>query len=322
MLGAGTAQPPLTDGSPVVVALAAGDGTATANRWTIVSHREHIPHSQLDRIVFGGSDTFVYVADWAPQPTPPSNPLYMALFTVRAAGGEISILVADRQDWYFRVGSDGFLVADGSAPFEADTAFTVESGPFDCAAVNGHVLDATSLQPLAGARVVTDGGFAGTSGVDGAFSLLDAAGTACLPSGAHVLTATEDRHRTASQTITVPSTGTLDTQIQLKCREITGIVTDGAGIPQSDFSVVLTGPGPGDPAQLCPPDPNTGEFIFRCVRQGPYTLSYPGAANELRQVGDDGVSGVHLVVNTSSISGKVSNAVTGELLRRRLRPGT
>src|SRR5215213_6239894 len=109
VLAAGTGQPPLTDGSPIVVALAAADGNATANRWTIVSHREHIPNSQLDRIVFGGPDTFVYVADWAPQPTPTWNPLYMALFTVRAAGGEISILVTDRQDWYFRVGADGFL---------------------------------------------------------------------------------------------------------------------------------------------------------------------------------------------------------------------
>lgn len=310
----GTAEPPLADGSAIVVALVAADGTATPNRWTIVSHREHIPHSPLDQIVFGGPDTFVYVADWAPQPTPAWNPLYMALFTVRAAGGEISIQVTDRQSWYFRVGADGFVVADGAAPFQADTAFTVESGPFDCAAVTGHALDATSLQPLTDVRVVTDGGFAGTSGGNGAFSLVNAANTTCLPSGAHVLTATVDRHRTATQQITVPSVGTLDTQVLLACREITGIVTDGAGIPQSDFSVVLTGPGPTDPPQSSLPDPNTGEFIFRCVLQGDYALSYPGAATERRQVGDDGVSGVHLVVTTSSISGKVSNSATGELL--------
>lgn len=314
VLDAGTAQPPLTDGSAIVVALAAADGSATTNRWTIISRLERIPHSQLDRIVFGGPETTVYVADWAPLPTPPWTPLYMALFTVRAAAGEISILVKDRRDWFFRVGADGFLVADGTAPFQDDTAFSVEFGPFECAAVSGRVLDATSLQPLAGVRVDGGGGFTAISAADGSFSLVDAAGTTCLPSGARVLTATEDVHRTGTLEIDVPSAGVLSTQILLACREITGIVTDGAGVPQSDFSVVLTGPNRGNPPQSTPPDPNTGEFIFRCVPQGDYTLGYPGAANVERQVGDDGVSGVHLVVIKSSINGKVSNAVTGDLL--------
>jgi hypothetical protein len=311
---AGTGDPPLTDGGPLAVAVCDADLQPTLNRWTIVSHREHIPNSPLDQIVFGGPDTVVYVENFAPYPPPARDPLYQALFTARVSNGELSILVADRQNWYFRVGSDGFVVADGAAPFQADTAFTVEFGPFECAAVTGQVLDATSLQSIAGARVVTDGGFAGTTDSTGNFALADGAGSTCVPTGVRVLTATEERHRSASQPVTVPPTGTVPTQVLMECREIRGIVTDAAGIGQSDFAVTLTGPGANDPPESFAPDPNTGEFIFRCVRQGTYTLAYPGAADVTVQVGDEGVSGVHLVVATSSVTGYVSNAATGDRL--------
>jgi hypothetical protein len=52
----------------------------------------------------------------------------------------------------------------------------------------------------------------------------------------------------------------------------------------------------------------------RCVRQGTYTLSYPGADDVTVSVGDEGVSGVHLVVPTSSVTGYVSNAASGDRL--------
>ncbi|MFI6324323.1 carboxypeptidase regulatory-like domain-containing protein [Nonomuraea sp. NPDC050556] len=310
---AGTGQPALTDGGPIAVAVCGSDWAPTLNRWTIISHPERIPPS-IQRIAFGGPNTDVWVENWAPYPPPTWHPRYQALFTVRVSGGEISILVSDRQEWFFRVADDGFLVADGLAPFQADTAFTVEFGPFECAAVTGHVLDATSQQPLAGAAVVIDGGFTGTSDSSGCFSLVNAAGSTCVAAGARVLTATEERHRTKHETIAVPSTGIATRQILLECREIRGIVTDEAGIGQSDFSVTLIGPGANDPPESYPPDPNTGEFIFRCVRQGTYILSYPGAKDESRQVGEDGVSDVHLRVATSSVTGYVSNTNTGDRL--------
>jgi Carboxypeptidase regulatory-like domain len=305
--GAGTSQPPMTDGGILELVV---PGSAGPFRWTMVAHSEASP-GETNRVCFGGTsvNSEVFVANYGL-----GSGLFLNEFGARVSGGEVSFLVRGcTNDWFFRVDADNIVRALGTAPFQSDTAFIFELGPF-CAAVTGIVRDATSLQPITGARVVTDGGFAGTTAATGRFDLVDAAGATCVPEGAHLLTVTEERHQSETPVIIVPSGGTLATEIVLACREIRGKVVDEAGLGSSPYSVGLIGPTPNDPQASFQPDPITGDFLFRCVRQGTYTLTYPGADDLSVTVKDQSVDGLVLTVKRASVTGYVLNATTRQRL--------
>jgi hypothetical protein len=307
----GSAVLPLIDGGPVALAVCDQNFQPTPQLMVIVSHLER--HGDLDWIVFGGPGTTVWSENWGPVPPSDQYPLYRDLFGAALdAQGELSIRVADRDIWYFRVDDNGFVNADGTAPFDDRTAFRIVLGPFNCANVGGQVIDATTGQSLPGAQLTTNAGFSATADAAGDFSLASAGpgASTCVPAGPLVITTTEPRHVSATTSLTVPGSGAITEQIALTCRLIKGIVTDEAGNPQSTYPVVLT--TADGSSQTATPDPNTGEFIFVCVLQGHYTLSYPGAASLTVDVPDAGLSGLHLVVASAQLKGHVTDAVTGQ----------
>jgi len=304
--GTGTNPPPFVDGG--TLELVPSVSASSLYRWTMVSHYEGVGSDGMPRVGFGGPgvNSEVFVANYglgAPG-------TFLNEFGARVSGVEVSFRVPGRNnDWFFSADADDVVRAVGTAPFQDDTAFVFEFGPF-CAAVAGHVRDATSLQPITGARVVTDGGFADTTDTTGRFDLADADGATCVPEGLHVLTVTEDLHRSEMQTIIAPSKGTVETEIRLACREIQGKVVDEVGLESSPYSVGLIGPVPSGTQVSFLPDPSTGDFLFRCVRQGTYTLTYPGADDLNVTVEDAGAYGLKLIVKNSLVTGHVSNAAT------------
>jgi hypothetical protein len=310
-LGPATSQPPITDGGLLEVVAPGGTGSL-AFLWTIVGHLPPGGSGGAGPIIFGGPgvNSEVLVAAYG------KSGEFLDVFFVRVNGNEVSFRVASRigtPDWYFRVDPDNIVRAVGTTPFLDDTAFTFEFGPF-CAVVRGTVLDATNQTPVAGATVVADGGFSATTAADGRFQLADSSGNSCVPEGPLRLTVTEPRHRTAVQIITVPSQGATDTTVLIACRRITGRVVDDAGVGPNPSSVALFGPPGGDPPQLFAPDPATGGFLFRCVRQGHYTLTYPGADNVELDVADPDPAEQILTVKRTAITGHISNAATNEML--------
>jgi len=269
----GTDVPPLIDGGAVAVAVCASDYTPILNRWTVFHHFRAETPEKTHGFFFGGPDSLVTVENFAPYPPQAGFP-YFALFNVRVSAGEVSVFLGpglvetrDGSDWFFRVADDGFVYADGTAPFQDDTAFIVESGPFECAKVTGSVADAASLQPIAGAKVVTDGGFAGTTDLAGSFSLRDAQGQDCIPDGPRSVIASADRYQTGEVMVTVPGQGSVHTDIQLGCTVVEGIVVqsvDGKELPlggEVTLTYVDTGEG-----LVATADPVTGQFRFVCVR--------------------------------------------------------
>ena len=309
----GPAVLPLIDGGPVALAVCDQNFQPTPQLMVIISHRER--HGVLDWIVFGGPGTTVWSENWGLVPPSDQDPLYRNLFGAALdAQGELSIRVTDRNIWYFQVDDNGFVNADGTAPFGDRTAFRVVLGPFNCASVSGQVIDATTGQPLPGAQLTTTEGFSAAAGAGGSFSLASAGpgASTCVPAGPLVITTTEPRHVSATTTLTVPDSGAITEQIALTCRLIKGIVTDEAGIPQATYAVVLTAADGSSQAVF--PDPNTGEFIFVCVLQGHYSLSYPGSTSLAVDVPDAGLSGLHLVVASAQLKGHVTDAVTGQAL--------
>jgi hypothetical protein len=310
-LGAATSQPPITDGGVLEVVAPGGTGSL-AFLWTMVSHVDVVVGSGTVGSSFGGPgvNSEVFIANYGKG----SPGLFLDVFGARVNGTEVSFQVAGRTStWYFRVDPDDIVRAVGTTPFLDDTAFIFELGPF-CAAVRGTVLDATKQTPVAGATVVADGGFSATTGADGKFQLADPSGNSCVPEGPLRLTVTEPSHRTAEQIITVPSKGAIDTTILIACRRITGRVVDDAGLGPNPSSVTLFGPAAGDPPQVFTPDPATGGFLFRCVRQGHYTLTYPGADNVELDVADPDPAQQILTVKHTTITGHISNAATKEML--------
>ena len=147
---------PVVDGGSIALAICDTNFQATNKLALLVSHTERIGNGPLVRIVFGGPGTNanVWVEDWGVRPPTSSNPLWMNLFTVAATASpaEVSLRVIDRSTWYFRVADDDYVYADGTQPFQNDTAFIIERGPFDCAAVRGRVIDSKNKKPLPGTR--------------------------------------------------------------------------------------------------------------------------------------------------------------------------
>src|SRR4051794_483790 len=237
--GAGTTQPPITNGGTLEVVVL-GPAGPSQYRWTMVSHFVPGGGGGVD---FGGPgvNSEVFVANYGPG----APGTFLNEFGATVSAGEVSISVTGRSAvWFLQVDPDSVVRAVGTAPFLNNTAFIFELGPF-CAVVTGHVRDATSMLPIAGARVVTDGGFASTTDATGRFELADAAGATCVPEGAHVLTATEERHRTGNRVITVPGAGTFDTVIELQCTVVEGVVVEsinGADQPVPLIEVTLTYP--------------------------------------------------------------------------------
>jgi Carboxypeptidase regulatory-like domain len=310
---------PLIDGGPVALAVCDQNFQPTPQLMNIDSHLERDPQTHTDDIVFGGPGTTVYCASSGPVPPSDQDPqsshnLFQAALD---AQGELSIQVADRNIWYFRVDDNGVVNADGTAPFGDRTAFRIVFGPFNCASVSGQVIDATNnMRPLPGAQLTTNAGFSATADAAGGFSLASPGpgASTCVPAGPLVITTTEPRHVTTTTSLTVPGSGAITEQIALTCRLITGSVTDEAGKPLSTYpsNVFLT--FADGSVQQAPPDPNTGAFIFLCVLQGHYTLSYPGATPLAVDVPDAGLSGLHLVVASAQVRGHVTDAVTGQPL--------
>lgn len=309
----GPAVLPLIDGGPVALAVCDQNFQPTPQLMDIQSHVVILP-DHIQARVFGGPGTWVWSENWGPVPPSDQDPYNRNLFPAALdAQGELSIRVADRSNiWYFRVDDNGFVNADGTAPFGDRTAFRVVLGPFNCASVSGQVIDATTGQPLPGAQLTTTAGFSATADARGGFSLASAGPGAskCVPAGPLVITTAERRHVSAATSLTVPGSGAITEQIALTCRLITGIVTDEAGNPQATYTVVLT--AADGSSQQAPPDPNTGEFIFVCVLQGHYSLSYPGATSLAVDVPDAGLSSLHLVVASAQLKGHVTDAVTGQ----------
>jgi hypothetical protein len=238
-------------------------------------------------------------------------------FGAAVSGGEVSISVPGRTNvWFFQVDPDHVVRAVGTTPFLDNTAFIFELGPF-CAAVTGQVRDAISIQPITGAQVVTDGGFASPTDATGRFALVDAAGATCIPEGAHVLTASADRHRSENQTIIVPGAGTLDTVIELQCTVVEGVVVEsinGNDQPVPSIEVTLTYPdGSG---VVTTTDPVTGRFRFVCVRHVRATvvtdLTTPQDVGNGNPVPDTGVDNIiiRIVRACPTISGTVTDATT------------
>jgi hypothetical protein len=308
----GPAVLPLIDGGPVALAVCDQNFQPTPQLMDIQSHREH--HGDIDWMVFGGPGTTVWSENWGPVPPSDQDPRNRNLFPAALdAQGELSIRVTDRGNiWYFQVDDNGYVNADGTAPFGDRTAFRVELGPFNCASVSGQVIDATTGQPLPGAQLTTTAGFSAAADAGGGFSLASVGpgASTCVPAGPLVITTTEPRHVSATTSLTVPGSGAITEQIALTCRLITGIVTDEAGNPQATYAVVLT--AADGSSQQAPPDPNTGEFIFVCVLQGHYSLSYPGATSLAVDVPDAGLSGLRLVVASAQLKGHVTDATTGQ----------
>ena len=309
----GPAALPLTDGGPVALAVCDQNFQPTPQLMVIDAHFEPDHGTHVGAWVFGGPGTGVWSGNWGPVPPTDQDTYFLNLFWAALdAQGELSIQV--RSIWYFRVDDNGVVNADGTVPFDDRTAFRVVLGPFNCASVSGQVIDATTMQPLPGAQLTTTAGFSATADAGGGFSLASAGpgASTCVPAGPLVITTTEPRHVSATTSLTVPGSGAITEQIALTCRLIKGVVTDEAGNPQSTYAVVLT--AADGSSQTAPPHPNTGEFIFVCVLQGHYTLSYPGAASLAVDVPDAGLSGLHLVVASAQLKGYVTDAVTGQAL--------
>ncbi|TMQ91267.1 hypothetical protein ETD83_31690 [Actinomadura soli] len=305
---------PLGDGGQIALAVCDQSWEPTGKLFLIISHFELLPNG-VQKVVFGGPETDVWCESWGIYPPTSTHWLWRNLFTVEMnPHGELSFRVIDRNVWYLRIDNDAIVLADGAAPFQDDTTFIIEHGPFDCAAVTGQIIDDITRNALPGARITADGGYSGTADASGNFFLANAGAStpACVPAGALTVVVTEDRHLSMSETLTVPASGSVSAQIALTCREIRGDVTDESGLPLSDYSVTLTGPaGSGSPEEFVP-DPNSGEFVFRCVRQGDYKLAYPGAEDVSLSVGANNPPYVHLEVGTASITGHVLDDQSGQ----------
>jgi hypothetical protein len=308
---------PLIDGGPVALAVCDQNFQPTAQLMVIDAHFKAPPHG-LGQWLFGGPGTVVLCWDTGPVPPTDQDTYKSNLFGAALdPQGELSIQVTGSRDfnWYFRVGVDGFVYADGTVPFGDDTAFRILLGP-PCASVSGQVIDANSMQPLPNAQLTTDRtnpAFSDTNTpkANGDFSLHDPDNATCVPAGPLVITTTELTHVSATTHLTVPGSGAINEQIALTCRVLQGTVTDDQGNPQSGSMVILLdahGNPVGLPANV---DKNTGAFSFVCIPEGSYTLIYPGATPLPPQnVPDAGLSGVHLIVPTARLQGHVTDATT------------
>jgi hypothetical protein len=307
MFGAGTSQLPLTDGGFFEVVVP-GPAGPTSFGWTI------FPHTETG---FGGPgvNSEVCVSDYR-GPAP-----FRHVFGVVVSGGEVSIIVpGPSNDWFFQVDADNFVRVVGTAPFLDNTAFIVELPPF-CAAVTGYVRDATSMLPITGATVVTDGGFTSTTDETGRFALEDEAEATCVPEGAHILTATEECHRSERQVIVVPAKGTVDTVIQLACTVVAGFVEQFVDdklvrVPGVEVTLIYKDLGGG---MVVTTDPDGG-FQFVCVRRTRVQVQTDDTGaqdvNEGNPIPDTGVVGEIICVPGPDtpcpvITGTVTEATTG-----------
>jgi hypothetical protein len=157
----------------------------TANLATLQAIGEGPPANQIENVVFGGPLAFVLSRSGPVPPKDRETTEWNLFRAVISAQGELSIRVDDRQTWYFQVAragdpSDHAVVADGTVPFQDQTAFKIIYGPFGCANVTGPVVDATTGDPLPGAQLMSNAGFSAITDAQGDFSLA-AADDTCVP---------------------------------------------------------------------------------------------------------------------------------------------
>jgi hypothetical protein len=311
--------------------------------------------------VMGGPDTWVWATIANSPGFTPGYPAYTGTdpdeweFHFDKAGGgqinsgdEISIRIGqtriDEGPYYFRVSGSGDgaqIWGDGTAPFTADTAFIVRFievraslgvRPPEvicqvCAAVTGTVRGPDG-SPIAGATVTADGAavtghpFSATTDTNGRFRLHDAQGRDCIPPGPLSVIASADRYQTGEVMVTVPNQGSVDTDIQLVCTVVEGIVVQSVGgneLPMGGVEVTLTYVDTGE-GLISTTDPVTGKFRFVCVRHTRVQVQTDDTTAQDVNMGnpipDTGVKDVKIVVPGPGvpcpvITGTITDATTG-----------
>jgi hypothetical protein len=315
----------------------------------------------LDYYVMGGPDTWVWATTAGSYGFSPGFPAYTGtdpdewVFYLDKAGGgqinsgdEISIRIGQTRinegPYYFRVSGSGDgadIMGDGTAPFTAETAFTVKfievRAPLGvrpsevscqvCAAVTGTVRGPDGT-PIAGATVTAQGAavtghpFFATTDASGRFRLNDADGRDCIPPGPLSVIASADRYQTGAVTVTVPGQGSVDTDIQLACTIVEGTVVqsvDGSEQPVPGVEVTLTYADTGE-GVVATTDPVTGRFRFVCVRHTRVQVQTDDTSAQDVNMGnpipDTGVHDVKIVIPGPGmpcpvITGTVTDATTG-----------
>jgi hypothetical protein len=312
--------------------------------------------SGLAYYVMGGPGTWVWATSAGSYPFSPGYPAYTGtdpdewVFYVDKAGGgqinsgdEISIRIGqtriDEGPYFFRVngaGDGAEIMGDGTAPFTAETSFTVRftevRAPLGvrpsevicqaCAAVTGTVSGPNGA-PIPGAMVAAQGAavaghpFSATTDASGRFRLSDADGRDCIPPGPLSVVASADRYQKRAVMVTVPGQGSVAVDIHLACTVVEGVVVqsvDGSEVPMPGVEVTLTYADTGDGA-VATTDPVTGRFRFVCVRHTHVQVQTDDTAAQdvANPLPDTGAHDVKIVVSAQCpvITGTVTDAATG-----------
>ncbi|MFI7494373.1 carboxypeptidase regulatory-like domain-containing protein [Kocuria sp. M4R2S49] len=231
-----------------------------------------------------------------------------------ASGDEVAI--KSLSGFYFREDPRSLNIeADSRSPFQVDTTFVIEfleARPGlgvrisdlrcrDCATVTGTIRDATG-QPLYGAHVQASGVlenhlFDAVTAADGTYTLRDAVGRTCVPSGNITVQASAARHQIRNVPVPVPVEGGVVADLLLPWTEVAGNVVDDLARPVPGAEVVITG---SDGTQNRVTTAPEGTFTVPRIAHG------AGAAWTLGMVSPMDISvppeGIHIVLKTPRVT--------------------
>jgi Carboxypeptidase regulatory-like domain len=341
---------PFASGDPLVIEVCDSDWGLSGLQ--IRTGATFIAGGEVGSYQFGGPDTALYVTGCCVSQAGYAGWPQEWTFSIETPGGgaigdgdHISIATGD--GFYFRVpdASDGaLLIADAAAGGQADTTFIIElhqalAGlglrPPDeeikcdtCARVSGTVIDAATTQPIEWAVVFAEGPpphrafAAGVAPFDGTFTLRNADGWTCVPEGDWTLTTEATRYQIDTRSVTVVGGQDINMLTELVCTIVSGRVEAANGQGVAGAEVLLLSPDPPHHPVANYPSGGLlnavtqadGTFSLVRVPWGGWHLWTDGASAVPISVVAAGLDGLILTISCGDVTGKVTNAVTGDPL--------